>query len=950
MNLSLDHLLNKKKSKVRGCSFKRVKNEKENDLKVDGLNSDTEIETSFELPLREEEYIHLEKPIVTNLDKPRLYKNSKHLNERAKTHNDNTNSVEKHLNSEDSALTRAKVIDRYNGYEFFSSKIDENLLETSMISIVPPSCPAFVSSFLSKNEKILREGLQRNEKIHQIAVIPDGLNMLADLISDDRIFMAMKFYEKIMKTIEQWTKICLQLKQSNIQSSIENSFGTCDSKYNKEGYSVEYLERCLYRINYQFQRSEMVDYIVYMYERYEIFCTVRKEIRNSNVDEGIEERAKSDGNMKNLMEEQINWTFAHKDKVATTHYRIEEDGTLSVRLEGLVDGVSIFEQISVLREADYYYRFAPFVSQCGMVHEYSKTDFVNYFQISIPLIAARDGVLRVLVCDCTEEGEVLVCGGSVDSTLEIHGAEDQISQHNLDLACATSVSNNHKRNIDMHMKHNTYVLQKRQDVASVYNHLKIDNANLRGKVGIQTGKQSKSSSCRMPLNANELYLGPHQVYLPASAVPSRPKTPSIFNDRLLVKKLAASLKIDSPTTCLMIVVVNIDPRVPLPQSLINLVTKKIAGKLLSLFHGEACKISKEWDKTEKAGNRSNYEQHFVHPNPYVHRMLYDDFYNDYFSYRVRVYMAIKKWELSTVKLFFDTRSKKAQRGGLTIDHIDLDDHFRRDSINGFFCYVINLFEGINKYTALILNRNVSERIDTPSLASQNISHNTRSNQQKVADSDLSSSALQSEAKKQKDSTYWEDKVIPRDHRGWLFHSLLCPFFLLPTFYIILKPIHNEMFTSRHMLLEFMIITFVFSIYTSLFVILYKWKKGSFEDYLGSRALIYFINQNTLVLGLANLGLLFIILCTIYKLGNTYELYESTDCLAETETVLINRLCSRLRTFFPGLNTHIARIEEEIINFLLYIDPLIPVVACLERYFIATLGGLFLYLRTMETNS
>lgn len=203
-------------------------------------------------------------------------------------------------------------------------------------------------------------------------------------------------------------------------------------------------------------------------------------------------------------------------------------------------------------------------------------------------------------------------------------------------------------------------------------------------------------------------------------------------------------------------------------------------------------------------------------------------------------------------------------------------------------------------------------------------------------------------KREKDSAHCEDQAIRRDHHGWLLYSFSFPFFLLETFNITFKPIQYEAFTIRDMFMEFLIMLLVLSISTSSFVSLYKWKKGSLEDHLGSKRLVYNINKTIFVLGVANLVLLFLVLCTIYNLGESYEFYGII--YFTEEPLLINLLCSNLRKFAPELETNIASFEEQTLNFILYINPLIPVLAHLERYLIAFGSTLFIYLRLMERNS
>ena len=57
------------------------------------------------------------------------------------------------------------------------------------------------------------------------------------------------------------------------------------------------------------------------------------------------------------------WLYAQTMFGISTHYRLEEDNSLTVKLEGELSGVSLFEQLCVLREVDMYNEWAPFCNK-----------------------------------------------------------------------------------------------------------------------------------------------------------------------------------------------------------------------------------------------------------------------------------------------------------------------------------------------------------------------------------------------------------------------------------------------------------------------------------------------------------------------------------------------------------------------------------------------------------
>lgn len=103
----------------------------------------------------------------------------------------------------------------------------------------------------------------------------------------------------------------------------------------------------------------------------------------------------------------------------TTYYRREDDGSLSVKLEGELTGVPLFEQIAVLRAGDLHYKWVPFCSSSMVVAELDKLDLVEWFMIGIPQFGfARDGCFRAIGCDnMSEDGSILVAGQGINDVM-----------------------------------------------------------------------------------------------------------------------------------------------------------------------------------------------------------------------------------------------------------------------------------------------------------------------------------------------------------------------------------------------------------------------------------------------------------------------------------------------------------------------------------------------------
>jgi hypothetical protein len=72
-----------------------------------------------------------------------------------------------------------------------------------------------------------------------------------------------------------------------------------------------------------------------------------------------------------------------------TYYRREQDQSLSLKLEGSMEGVHtcmipLFEQVCVLNEVNLHYKWAPFCSSSMKIADLDKVDTVGWFMISLP--------------------------------------------------------------------------------------------------------------------------------------------------------------------------------------------------------------------------------------------------------------------------------------------------------------------------------------------------------------------------------------------------------------------------------------------------------------------------------------------------------------------------------------------------------------------------------------
>jgi hypothetical protein len=242
------------------------------------------------------------------------------------------------------------------------------------------------------------------------------------------------------------------------------------------------------------------------------------------------------------------WTLAQTLFGVTTHYRRESDGSLSIKLEGSLQGVSLFDQVAILREVDLHCKWAPFCSSSLTVRHLGKLDTVGWFCVGLPHFGLiRDGCFRAIGCDSIyEDGSVL---------LVAQGIQDQPED-------------------GAHNKH--------LDVAT--------------KMPDSTPTASTKSSSSAKLDEGEqqrlfdlLSKDPILKKLDVPAPPTR-----IGSGRMTIRTFQALINIESPTHATTKLVTNIDPNLPLvPQSLIDFLMKRLCGVLLSKMQGAARKIERD---------------------------------------------------------------------------------------------------------------------------------------------------------------------------------------------------------------------------------------------------------------------------------------------------------------------------------------------------------------------
>ena len=129
----------------------------------------------------------------------------------------------------------------------------------------------------------------------------------------------------------------------------------------------------------------------------------------------LEERCDMFRRAKQNLDVDDDWTLAQTLFGVTTYYRREDDGSLSIKMEGKLEGTPLFDQVAVLREVDLYYKWAPFCSSSLTIAHLNTVDTVGWFVTGLPHFGLmRDACFRAMGCDSIyEDGSILLVGQGI---------------------------------------------------------------------------------------------------------------------------------------------------------------------------------------------------------------------------------------------------------------------------------------------------------------------------------------------------------------------------------------------------------------------------------------------------------------------------------------------------------------------------------------------------------
>mmetsp|Transcript_17203 Transcript_17203/g.35921 ORF Transcript_17203/g.35921 Transcript_17203/m.35921 type:complete len:1023 (-) Transcript_17203:21-3089(-) len=313
------------------------------------------------------------------------------------------------------------------------------------------------------------------------------------------------------------------------------------------------------------------------------------------------------------------WTLAQSLFGVTTYYRREADESLSVKIEGELHGIPLFEQLVVLRECDLYHTWAPFMQKSKKLAQLDKLDVVAWYIVGAPLLGlTRDACYRAVGCDCMkEEGSVLLVAVGLNDSLE-HGVKQTLSGDNDAQSDSGTVIAPKPDLISERVHSDGYTPRVETQLTQVQ----------RQQLYEQRARNMDSS---ILVDTNVSSFLSRDAILETIEIPPIPE--GLGRGRMTIRNFSACVDILSPTSARSKMVVNVDPNLNfIPQYLIDFCMKRMCGVLLSRLQATARKVVKDPIK-----------------NPHSRRMREDvRFYRDWLLPKFRIHCDQLGWTMPPV--------------------------------------------------------------------------------------------------------------------------------------------------------------------------------------------------------------------------------------------------------------------------------------------------------------
>lgn len=111
------------------------------------------------------------------------------------------------------------------------------------------------------------------------------------------------------------------------------------------------------------------------------------------------------------------WEFGQTYFGVTTYWKPADDGSVWLKMDGIIEGVDVFNTVAVIREMDLWKLWFPFCGQSSVLQQTGHVDYLTYLCISSPVLQ-RDAVLKAFAINAVYESRcILMLGNTVDESV-----------------------------------------------------------------------------------------------------------------------------------------------------------------------------------------------------------------------------------------------------------------------------------------------------------------------------------------------------------------------------------------------------------------------------------------------------------------------------------------------------------------------------------------------------
>ena len=130
-----------------------------------------------------------------------------------------------------------------------------------------------------------------------------------------------------------------------------------------------------------------------------------------------------------------------------TYYKID-NGNITVRMEGGLTDLPLFEQCAVIHEVDLFHEWVPFCNESSLLEKFGPAELLMYLSMNV-FFLSRDTCMHTWGADCLHEtGRILLFGHSVDHKLGDRGHQGlSVLEKDWDNSRVTTVYSYGKQNI-----------------------------------------------------------------------------------------------------------------------------------------------------------------------------------------------------------------------------------------------------------------------------------------------------------------------------------------------------------------------------------------------------------------------------------------------------------------------------------------------------------------------